>query len=168
MILTGCIVLPLRGLLVRATLNLLLFAFIYWASWDVRFLLGFAYLTWHEVPFPWRCWIVIRCILVGILNYCIAGGLFAFSHCLNSSHLAISWYITPYIYMFPNSNVISFAYNRMSWRAGNRTVRYVRSTTSDITALIAQDRHGVYDRDCAQYQNLLISTAYICMNAGWF
>lgn len=35
MIFTGCMVLPLRDLLVRATLILLLFAFIYRASWDM-------------------------------------------------------------------------------------------------------------------------------------
>lgn len=21
-----------------------------------------SYISWHEAPFPWRCWIAIRCI----------------------------------------------------------------------------------------------------------
>jgi hypothetical protein len=104
-----CIVLP-WGLLVRDTLNFLYFYLLGFMRCEIPIGIDISHMAWS--PFPWRCRIVIRCIISdGILNYCTAGGLFffffffffppLFSHWSNLFH-SISWYITC---IFPVSNV---------------------------------------------------------------
>lgn len=134
MIFTGCTVLPLRDLLVRATLILLLFAFIYRASWDAISLrihifriawslISLALLDYYTMHFGWNF----------ELLYCRWLFCFCFflSHRFNSFYLLyldIPYPVRSTPYTCAILNVISFACNRMSWRAGNRNVGYVWST----------------------------------------
>lgn len=95
-------------------------------------------------PFPWRCRIVIRCISVGILNYCIAGGLFflPFSFLFFFTLFQFIFYMIyyPRIY-FPFW--MWYRLHITAW-AGARVTRIsvmYSVLASSITAPAAQDRH---------------------------
>lgn len=149
-IFTDCMVLPLRDLLVRATLILLLFAFIYRASWDVIpiririfriawSLISLALLDYYTMHFGWNF----------ELLYCRWLFCFSFFSCIVSIHFIWLYLDIPYpirsthvpFWMWYHLHATAWAGARVT---GMSVMYGVRSTSIQYHRTY---RHGHQNRD---------------------